>query len=327
MERDFRYLRDMHGDAGAREIFEKICTELLYAQYGETAHNIRVSQGDGGIDILVGNFTAPIHNYQCKFFLDGIGDAQKAQIRNSFKTAATSSSYTMEKWILCVPCTLSASEYKWWSEWQSNQKKIYGIDIALHEGGYLISQLKRYDIYKTAFDDDVRTKLDTILTYFGEEKRKIHEEIVVMLNELDAEQYNDMIFVKKLENAKITLLDGCKRDFFNAELVEHTIQSKGDPENIRLLSNLKQKVYSLWETQYRRYSDDSDGNELLSRTYERIEDTDATTLSCPAIPEVSLFSKKGMLHQWAEECSVGWLKDYKQKLKEYLAKGAEQYGD
>lgn len=26
MERDFRYLRDKHGDAGAREVFEKICT-------------------------------------------------------------------------------------------------------------------------------------------------------------------------------------------------------------------------------------------------------------------------------------------------------------
>ena len=78
MERDFRYLRDIHGDAGARELFEKICTEWLYAQYGENAHNIRVSQGDAGIDILVGDFSAPIKNYQCKFFLDGIGDAQKS---------------------------------------------------------------------------------------------------------------------------------------------------------------------------------------------------------------------------------------------------------
>ncbi len=327
MERDFRYLRDMHTDAGAREIFEKICTEWLYAQYGDNAHNIRVSQGDAGIDILVGDFSAPIQNYQCKFFLDGIGDAQKNQIRDSFKTAVTSSSYTMEKWILCVPCTLSAPEFKWWSEWRSKQEKLYGIDIALHEGGYLISQLKKYDIYQTAFDDDVREKLDTILSYFSDEKRKIHEEIIVMLNELNVEQFNDMIFVKKLENANIALLDGCKRDFFNAELVEQTIESKGDPENIRLLNNLKQKVYSLWETQFRRYSDDLDGNELLSRTYERIEDTDTTTLNCPAIPEASLFSKKGILHQWAEECSIGWLKDYKQKLKEYLAKGTEKHGD
>lgn len=327
VERDFRYLRDMHGDAGAREIFEKICTELLYAQYGENAHNIRVTRGDGGIDILVGDFVAPIKNYQCKFFLDGIGDAQKAQIRESFNTAINSTSFKMEKWILCVPCSLSAPEFKWWSNWSNAQKRIHGVDISLYEGSFLIAQLKKYDIYKTAFDDDMRTNLDLILSYLQEEKRKIHEEIIVMLSEAEAEQYRDMIFVKKLENANITLLDACKRDFFNAELVEHTVHSKGDPESIRLLNHLKLKVLSLWETQYRRYSNDCDGNELLSRTYERIEDTDTSMLNCPAIPEASLFSKKGMLHQWAEECSIGWLKDYKQKLEVYLSKEAEENGE
>ena len=87
MERDFRYLRDKYGDAGARDIFEKICTELLHAKYGENAHNIRVNKGDEGIDILVGDFSSPIDDYQCKFFLDGICDSQKKQIRESFQTA------------------------------------------------------------------------------------------------------------------------------------------------------------------------------------------------------------------------------------------------
>ena len=54
MQRDFRYLRDQHSDAGARDVFENICTQLLQARYGEEAHNIRVSRGDEGIDILVG---------------------------------------------------------------------------------------------------------------------------------------------------------------------------------------------------------------------------------------------------------------------------------
>lgn len=165
MERDFRYLRDKHGDAGARDIFEKICTELFYAQYGERAHNIRVSQGDGGIDVLIGDFSEPIINFQCKFFLDGIGNVQKAQIRDSFMTSVNSSLYQMEKWVLCVPCTLSTSEFEWWGGWRTKQEKVYGIDIALYEGGYLISQLKKYDIYQTTFDDDIRGKLDQILAY------------------------------------------------------------------------------------------------------------------------------------------------------------------
>ena len=63
MQRDFRYLRDQHGDAGAREVFESICTQLLQARYGEETHNIRVSRGDEGIDILVGDFQSPIENF------------------------------------------------------------------------------------------------------------------------------------------------------------------------------------------------------------------------------------------------------------------------
>ena len=172
MQRDFRYLRDKYGDAGAREIFEKLCTNLLQAQHGEDAHNIRVSQGDEGIDILVGDFQFPIDNYQCKYFIDGIGSSQKAQIEHSFDRAIHSENYSMQKWILCVPCSFSSAEY------------------------------------------------------------------------------DSMIFVKKLENAKIEMIDGCKRDFFNAECVEYIIESKGDSECIRLLQNLKRKVYEFWETQY-----------------------------------------------------------------------------
>lgn len=123
MERDFRYLREMYGDAGAREIFEKICAQLLHAQYGDNAHSIRTSQRGAGIDILVGDFSAPIVNYQCKFFLDGVGNSQKKQIRDSFKRAISATTYKMKKWVLCLPCNLTAQEFHWWSEWRSKQIK------------------------------------------------------------------------------------------------------------------------------------------------------------------------------------------------------------
>lgn len=323
LERDFRYLRDQHGDAGAREIFEKICTQLLQARFENDAHNIRASQGDEGIDVLVGDFENPIDNYQCKYFIDGLGGSQKAQIKGSFSRAIEASDYKMKKWVLCVPCTLSAQEFKWWSEWSGQQHKIHGIDVALYDGGYLISQLKKYDIYDKAFDNDLRQRLDEILGYIESEKVRITNEIIVLLEDVDIGSYDDMLFVKKLENAKIELIDGCKRDFFNAEFSEYIINSKGDPERVRILNNLKRKVYSFWETQYRRYQDDTDGTDLLTRTYERIEDADTTALSCTPLPEVSLMAKKGMLHQWAEECSIGWLKDYKSKLEAYLMNGGD----
>lgn len=321
MQRDFRYLRDQYGDAGARDIFESICTQLLQARYGEEAHNIRVSRGDEGIDILVGDFQSPIENYQCKYFIDGIDSSQRTQIKNSFDRALHAEDYSMRKWILCVPCSLSASEFKWWSEWKGQQQKIHEIEISLFDGAYLIAELKKYNIYDKAFDNDTQKKLDEILESMKAEKARLTEEIIVMLADVDSDDYDDMIFVKKLENAKIEMIDGCKREFFNAEFAEYIIKSKGDTERIRLLQNLKRKVYDFWETQYRRYQDDDNGNELLTRTYERIEDADTAALSCSPLPEVSLAAKKGMLHQWAEECSVGWLRNYKEKLEEFLEGG------
>lgn len=321
MQKDFRYLRDRYGDAGAREVFEKICTQLLQARYGKDAHNIRVARGDEGIDILVGDFQSPIENYQCKYFIDGIDNSQKAQIKKSFERAIHATDYSMHKWILCVPCSLSAPEFKWWSEWRGQQQKIYGIEISLFDGAYLISELKKYDIYDQAFDEDIRKKLDEILENMESEKARLSKEIIVMLTDISPDDYDDMIFVKKLENAKVEMIDGCKRDFFNAEFAEYIIRSKGDNERIRILENLKRKIYDFWETQYRRYQDDDNGNELLTRTYERIEDADTAALSCSSLPEVSLAAKKGMLHQWAEECSIGWLRNYQERLKEFLEGG------
>ena len=44
-------------------------------------------------------------------------------------------------------------------------------------------------------------------------------------------------------------------------------------------------------------------------------------LDCsPILPEVGLIVKKGILHQLAEECSVGWLQNYKQKLEKAIGK-------
>ena len=141
MERDFRYFRDLHGDAGAREVFEKICTQLLSSIFYDQSHNIRTSQGDGGIDILVGDLVSPIINFQCKYFIDGLGDAQKAQIRESYQRAANSTTYKMSKWILCLPCTLSLNEFKWWSNWRNNNQRLNKVEIALWDGQYLISEL------------------------------------------------------------------------------------------------------------------------------------------------------------------------------------------
>lgn len=320
MEKDFRYLRDKYDDAGARDIFEKVCTNLFQAKYGVNAHQIKASQGDGGIDILIGDFSAPIDVYQCKYFIDGIGESQKNQIRKSFKTSVNSKEYKMKKWSLCIPTIMTEKEFSWWSNWKKKQSQDYEIEIELLDGSYLLLQLKKYKLYDDVFDEDVRKSLEEICDFFANKKKKLIKEIIV--SPVDVENlYNDLVFVKKLQMANISDIEQCKNEYFNAEYAENVIKSKEDSDQMRAFNNLKKTIQSLWSTQYRLLKNDTDGNILLAKTYEKIEDNNSGTLDCsPILPEVGLIVKKGMLHQLAEECSVGWLQNYKQKLEKAIGK-------
>ena len=121
------------------------------------------------------------------------------------------------------------------------------------------------------------------------------------------------LFVQKLINADIDDADSCIKEFFNAEIVKETIESKDNPLDIKMYSNLQQKIQSIWQTQYRQFANEKNGTELLAKTYERIEDLDTTTLQ--AEDEITMIVKKGILHQLADKCKVGWVKNYQDKLK------------
>lgn len=325
MEKEFRYFKDKYGDAGAREKFEKTCVQLFQTIYGSKAHPIKPSSGDDGIDVLIGDFSEPIEVYQCKFFIDGIEDAQKNQIRESFNTAWKSQKYTMKKWVLCIPDAMTPKEFSWWSNWNSNKTSETGVPIELYDGSFLLLKLKEYNLYNDIFDEDDKIALNELTDYFSKLKKKIVDEIAISTSDIDS-LYNDLLFVKKLEMANIDDIEQCKNEFFNAEYAKQVIKSKGDEDQIAAFNNLKTKIQSLWSTQYRLFKDDKDGNLLLAKTYERIEDADSLSLDCsPILPEAGLIVKKGILHQLAEECSVGWLQDYKQKLKDSM--GKEKFDD
>lgn len=320
MERDFRYLRDKHGDAGARDVFEKICTQLFQSKF-ENAYRVEVHQGDDGIDIFVGDFEKEIDVYQCKYFIEGIGESQQQQIRDSYKTAKKTDNYKVKAWFLCLPCILTIEEHKWWSGWTTRTFNSDGIPITLYDGSYLIKELKKMGLYETAFDEDIRNYLNQILEYMNSEKERIYNEIILNINDFSDIDYYSCIFIKKLESANITDNNSCKNEFFNAEIAKSAIESKGDDRDIKVYRQLKMKIYSIWETQYRLYADENDGNNLLAQTYLRIEDNDTTTLK--SLDEINLIAKKGILHQLADDCSIGWITEYLRKLEEFLIKQKE----
>lgn len=111
-------LQLLYGVAGAREQFEKLCTQLVCSQY-PTARGVRAEGGDGGVDIFVGDQTNPagIMVFQVKYFPNGLKDSQKRQIQESFSQCRDNDQFGTRKWILCVPLDLSQDEIAWFSRW------------------------------------------------------------------------------------------------------------------------------------------------------------------------------------------------------------------
>lgn len=316
MERNFEYLVAKYGEAGAREIFEKICVSLLQCQHGPKAKTVKPSQGDGGIDVLVGDIPEIEKVYQCKFFLEKLEDSQKQQIRKSFKTV--NEKYDVSEWYLCLPTVLTEKELLWWSKWKNEKEIETGVKIELCDGSYLINNLKKHELYTQVFDDDLRIQLDAILSELITQRQKVMEEILYGIDDIEnlEEEYNDFIFVKMLESANVTGINDCKVEFFNAEISRQESISKDEVAGIRVYNNLKSKIFSLWQTQYREHKHPFDGNNLLNKMYTRVEDLDSTTLA--STNEYTLLSKKGILHHLANDKKIGWIEDYMTKLIEYM---------
>lgn len=242
MERDFTYLIDKYDEAGARDIFEKICINLFQSMYGPKVKSVKPSQGDGGLDVLVGDLPSPYKVYQCKFFLKKIENSQKQQIRESFKTVTTN--YSISEWYLCLPKILTESELLWWSKWKNEKESETGIKIELCDGSYLLNNLKKFDIYTEAFDDDIRISLEEILLELTSQRQRILEEILYSIDDIDEidEQYNDTIFIKMLESANITEINDCKVEFFNAEISKQESISKDQITGLQVYKNLNGKI-------------------------------------------------------------------------------------
>ncbi len=311
METDFRYFRSKYGDAGARDKFENVCTTLLRAIYG-TAQQIKANPGDEGIDVFVGDFVNPIEVYQCKFFLDGVGVSQQKQIRESFSSAINSGEYTLSKWYLCIPKVMDIHEQKWWSGWKLKMETKHSIPIILIDGSELLDLLKENNLFNRVFDIEDKLKIEEIYEYLMNKRNCLNE---IIYDPIDID-YSESIFIAKLESANINEHKICQKEFYNAEILKSKIESKGFEEEIKSFNTLKDNIQSIWFSQYVGYKNENDGCELLSDTYKRLEDTNSSLLDSNI--NASLYAKKGILHQLAEKCEVGWVKNYKKKISEYL---------
>lgn len=152
---------------GSRAAFEKDCAALFNAIYTDrNVKTVKVSVGDGGIDIFVGNIgIEPIIVIQCKFFLEDFGASQKQQIKNSFNTAINSNEFEIEEWLLCIPRTLDLKQNKWWCEWVDKMKSTHLLkdnSIKLYDGDDLINLFKTHKLFNQVFKLEDSSKLADI---------------------------------------------------------------------------------------------------------------------------------------------------------------------
>ena len=168
LKKDWSDYKQIHGGIeAARASFEVTCENLFRKLYPhEQVHTVEVTQGDGGIDVFVGELgVKSITVIQCKFFLDEFGDSQKKQIRESFTSAIENKEYKIKEWILCIPRNLDLKQHKWWNGWKTRQEKSIKVRsgfIKLKSGGELLGLLKDNHLYNEAFKTEDSLKLAQI---------------------------------------------------------------------------------------------------------------------------------------------------------------------
>ncbi|WP_329084874.1 MULTISPECIES: hypothetical protein [unclassified Streptosporangium] len=140
------------GVAGASEDFEQMLGLLVQAHTGEETNLVQANPGDWGIDVLVGNLNDRVSIWQAKYFVKEFGESQKAQVRKSFQSAlkyASDKKYDVERWVLCVPCSMDPPALRWWHSWRRQQQAATGIRIELwdeNELRRLLSSPKAADL-------------------------------------------------------------------------------------------------------------------------------------------------------------------------------------
>lgn len=180
MNRNWTDFKSIYSNiAGAREAFEDACETLFKKIYeGKHVSQVKVRQGDGGIDIFVGELgIEPITVIQCKFFLEAFEESQHSQIRSSFETAIKSDMYELKEWILCIPKVIDIDENTWWFRWKHKQIKKHSKQedfIKLKNGNELIDLLKEHNLYNLIFKIEDSIKIDELHKLFVPKKVNSH---------------------------------------------------------------------------------------------------------------------------------------------------------
>ena len=299
----FYQLIDGGDKDGARAKFERLIAQLVSLQY-QGVKIVAALGGDWGLDVVVGEIDDVVSVWQAKFFIDGVGEPQKAQIRESLKTVmekAAEKGFTVNVWTLCIPIDLDPEALKWWTGWKKRKEREHGIRIELWH----------------------RTSLETVLLAPDAERilAAYFPNIAIPaatppdVHELPADvTYEDMLFIKQLRAARIVELESAKQQFFNAEALAREVADKRIPDHMTALRAERADLRSMWEDRYNKACSDCDDAEGLLPTLhpgvmEAIEHRHHSG-RVEVLP-MHLLHRKGAMHQVVESGDAGWVRDFR----------------
>ena len=309
---DFRIhaVRTGSDDAG-RVDFHRMLSALVGVTH-PTATDVRPDPGDWGIDVLVGSLVGGVMIWQSKYFYTEIGDAQKRQIRESFKSAtknAGDKSYTVESWTLCVACELSAPERQWWDrkvrEWK---KQFPDMNIDLWDAPRLRRMLMSPDsghvfdeFYGTFAAMQSRQSPDS----------SARDDIAVTMEETP--DYHGALFVKQMDVAGITNADAQRIAYFNADLVARDVAARAITGELAAIRELDISVLGHWEDAVADPASEPSGAEyrpsakrLFAAVMGRIQQVQA-----PSALPVRQVHVRGFMHKVVDDGRAGWVHDWR----------------
>lgn len=287
-------------DDGARVDFQDMVTQLVAHIY-PGVRSIRANPGDWGIDTFVGEIDSGyVTVWQSKYFINGVGNTQKAQIRESFKSAIKSAKeqgHTISQWVLCIPVSMDGPTTKWWDNWKRKNAKSSGIPIELWD------ETRLQQLLMTPEARNVRS------TYYEIGQSTVSNPPV--LEPPDSEDYDTALFVRQLREAGHSEIDAAKREFFNAEIVARDVLDKGVPAEVRELGSADASVHSLWEHRFNTKCVSSEDDLLPGLHGEVMADVRAERDSLMPLVTTDLVHVCGMVHRVVEDRRAGWVRGWR----------------
>ncbi len=290
------------GVEGGRDDFEDMITDLVGVTH-EGVRSVQANPGDWGIDAYVGELDGTIVAWQAKYFIDGVGESQKAEIRDSFASIMKNSveqGFTVEQWVLCIPVQMDGPTQKWWTTWSRKKQRETTVAVEVWPEERLRRLLQSpeaatvcHHYYSTT--DPGRTPRKPLS--------------VQRLD--DAGLYDDALFVLQLQEAGYSEIAHQKEQFFNAELMVRDINDKGVLEEIDALQEADALVGGVWEERYAAACVRSQDERLPELLADVMDGVRAACGTLPNVLPARPIHVQGLMHRVVDFGRAGWVRGWR----------------